>query len=156
MEVLQSRRDAFTSFVKEIEPRLRFALVAAAGPDRGLEGLSHALAYGWEHWDRVSVMENPAGYLYRVGSRHARNLWPSRPRFPVVPVSDARWVEPGLPEALKSLSPMQRQVVVLVGSYGFSHREVAGLLSIGASTVQKHLERGLAKLRVSLGVFVDG
>jgi DNA-directed RNA polymerase specialized sigma24 family protein len=51
---------------------------------------------------------------------------------------------------------MQRQVVVLVGSYGFSHREVAELLSIGASTVQKHLERGLAKLRVSMGVFVDG
>ena len=59
MEVLQTRSDAFTSFVKEVEPRLRFALVAAAGPDRGLEGLSHALAYGWEHWDKVSVMENP-------------------------------------------------------------------------------------------------
>jgi len=156
VEVLQSRRDAFTSFVKEVEPRLRFALVAAAGPDRGLEGLSHALAYGWEHWDRISVMENPAGYLYRVGSRHARNLWRSRPRFPVVPVSDARWVEPGLPEALRSLSPMQRQVVVMVGSYGFSHREVAELLSIGTSTVQKHLERGLAKLRDSMGVIVDG
>ena len=155
MEVQATRRDAFTSFVKEIEPRLRFALVAGNGSERGLEGLAHALAYRWEHWDRVSVTDNPAGYLYRVGVRAARDMRRSPPRFPPVAVTDTPRVEPGLPHALRRLSHMQRQVVVLVGSYGFTHREVAELLSVSASTMQKHFERGMAKLRDSMGVTRD-
>ena len=29
------------------------------------------MRYGWEHWARVSQLDNPAGYLFRVGQRLA-------------------------------------------------------------------------------------
>ena len=53
--------DSFTRFVKETEVRLKYALCAALGSDRGMAATAAALAYGWEHWDRVQAMENPAG-----------------------------------------------------------------------------------------------
>jgi RNA polymerase sigma-70 factor (ECF subfamily) len=60
---------SYTGFVEDVEPRLKHALSAALGPDRGLEAAAEALSYGWEHWDRIRSMDNPAGYLYRVGYR---------------------------------------------------------------------------------------
>jgi hypothetical protein len=40
--------------------------------DGAADAVAEALAYGWEHWDRVSAMENPLGYLYRVGQSRSR------------------------------------------------------------------------------------
>ena len=59
-------------FAREVEPRLRYALVAAVGQDLGQDAACEALAYGWRHWDRIRDLENPAGYLYRVGRRSVR------------------------------------------------------------------------------------
>ena len=78
----ETKADSFTEFVVGTETRLRHALTAAFGPERGREGAAEALAYGWEHWDRIGKMENPAGYLYQVGRDHARRMTPRR-----VPVS---------------------------------------------------------------------
>ena len=63
---------SYEEFVAASGPRLRAGLVAAYGPETGIEAASEALAWGWEHWDRLEAMENPAGYLYRVGQTAAR------------------------------------------------------------------------------------
>ena len=63
----QTSVDAFSTFVVEVEPRLRRALTATFGPEVGREAAAEALAYGWTHWERVGAMDNAAGYLYRVG-----------------------------------------------------------------------------------------
>lgn len=144
--------DGFVEFARRVEPSLRIALVAGHGADRGLEAANDALVYAWRHWDRVQSLENPAGYLYRVGQRMAR-----RRRLPPVfgrVDRDHRdpWVEPGLSRALAALSSRQRQVVVLVESYQWSMREVAELLGIRLSSVQTHLERGMRRLRDELRV----
>jgi RNA polymerase sigma factor (sigma-70 family) len=65
------------------------------------------------------------------------------------------WVEPALIPALVGLSEQQRVVVVLVHGYGWTQREVAELLALTPSTVQKHLERALARLRTALEVRAD-
>jgi DNA-directed RNA polymerase specialized sigma24 family protein len=143
--------ESFTTFVKETEPRLRLALVAAFGQDRGLDATADALAYAFENWDRIETMENPAGYLYRVGRSRAR-LAGIRPRFAPVPVEDAPNVEPGLPAALRRLSEKQRVAVVMVHAYGWSREETALLMGLSMSTVDTHLQRGLFKLRTVLGV----
>ena len=73
----------FTAFAEEATPRLRQALIARLGSDRGTDGLSHALAYAWEHWDKLQPMENPVGYLYRVGvSRGEGTSAPHTHRLP--------------------------------------------------------------------------
>ena len=64
----------FESFVCATETRLREALSAALGTDAGREATAEALAYAWAHWDRVSAMENPAGYLYLLGRRRGRRM----------------------------------------------------------------------------------
>jgi DNA-directed RNA polymerase specialized sigma24 family protein len=142
----------FTDFVREAEPRLRRALVAAFGVDVGADATAEALAYGWEHWELVSAKANPAGYLFGVGRNKARRVRSRRVAFPVPPEGHELWVEPGLPAALAGLSQKQRVTVLLVHGDEWTWAEVAELLDVSVSTVQKHLERGMAKLREGIGV----
>ena len=104
----------FSQFVKESEPRLSYAFYAAYGPEVGADVTAEALAYAWENWTRIQAMDNPVGYLYRVGQSKAR--WYHRPRayFPPPERSVIPDVEPKLPEALKRLTRSQRTSVVLV------------------------------------------
>ncbi len=147
--------ESFTLFVREVEPRLRRALAAAVGQELGREAAADALVYGWEHWDRVSAMVNPAGYLYRVGRSRARRRRRRVAFEPVSPVTMPE-VEPALPAAIASLSENQRVTVFLVHGYGWTRREVAELLGISVNSVGSHLDRGLVKLRGRLGVQIDG
>ena len=146
---------AFEAFVKESESRLRHALVARYGPDVGRDLSAEALAYGWENWDRVSEMTNPIGYLYRVGQSRGRRYRRPAPYFPAPPATHEHLYEPGLPQALTSLTDKQRTVVLLIHSYGWLMTEVADVLGVGLTTVQKHEERAMAKLRKALEVVVD-
>ena len=147
--------ESYTSFVRVQGDRVRLALIASFGPDLGAEATSEAFAYGWQHWDRVSGMENPTGYLYSIGRNWVRRHVRRRRELP--PVQHAQggselWVEPGLPSALGALSSKQRSAVILVHGYGWTLEEASGVLGVGRSTVQKHVNRGLARLRGSLGV----
>lgn len=72
---------SFEVFVAEVEPRLRRALVAGFGPVAGRDAAAEALAIAWERWEKVRGMDNPAGYLYRIGQNRARRVvqtgcWP--------------------------------------------------------------------------------
>ena len=110
----ETKSDSFTEFFGRVELRLRQALIASFGPEIGRESSAEALAYGWEHWDRVSAMDNPVGFLYRVGQTHAGRLRRrGRIVLPSVVADSVPWVEPGLPKALRKLSERQRTVVVL-------------------------------------------
>lgn len=144
--------DSFTEFFRETEPGLKFALCAAFGREVGVEAAAHALAYGWEHWERVGGLPNPAGYLWGVGRNRARRIrGRQRLLFASVPTEDIPWVEPGLPSALARLSERQRVAVILVHGVDWTYAEVADLLGISVPTVQKHTERALARLRRKLG-----
>jgi DNA-directed RNA polymerase specialized sigma24 family protein len=143
----------FVAFVETIEPRLRRALMAAYGFEVGRDAAAEALAWAWEHWDAMGGISIPLGYLFRVGQSrvrrrkvrvlHSRNPW-AEP-----------WVEPQLSAALRSLSAKQRVSVVLVHGYAWTLAEVGTLLGIKETTVQNHVERGLARLRNELGVDSD-
>lgn len=150
-------REAFISFARRVEPRLRYALVAGCGPERGIEATAEALAYAWEHWDRISQLKNPAGYLYRIAQRRAwRNHGVTEvPLMGPTPVADPPPVEPGLEPALSHLSKKQRTAVVLIEGFSWTYQEVADLQGVARSTVQKHHDRGMAALRSEMGVSID-
>ncbi len=145
--------EAFEEFFASAEPRLRRALVAAYGLERGREAAAEALAYSWEHWSSVRRMQNPLGYLYRVGQSKTRprlvRRLTSRPET-VEPI-----VEPGFTVALAGLSERQRVATVLIHGFGWTHVEVAELIGVSATTVQNHLERGMSALREALEVRED-
>jgi DNA-directed RNA polymerase specialized sigma24 family protein len=141
---------AFERFVAEAGPRLGRALAAAYGFEDGRDATAEALAYAWQHWQRLQHIANLPGYLFRVGqTRHRRKRQPVL--FDIGETGDHRF-EPGLPQALAALTQRQRLAVVLVHGYGCTLREVAELTGTKPTTVQNHLSRGLARLRSSLGV----
>ena len=146
-----TKSDLFTDFVREVEPRLHVALIALMGTDNAREATADALLWAWENWERVETMENPAGYLYRVARTKARKLFRTLPVLPAAPHGDMPWVEPKLPDAVARLPESQRVVVVMVHALGWTQAEVARFLDLSHGAVQKHAERGLAKLRRSLG-----
>ena len=143
--------DSFTQFAVANEGKLRLALIAACGGERGREVAVEALAYGWEHWERLQKMDNPVGYLYRVGRNLSRRQRLPGPMFLEVPDQRMPDIEPALPQALAYLSERQRTAVVLVHSYQWTLSEVAELMGISKTTVQNHLERGMASLRRQIG-----
>lgn len=149
----EAKADSFTEFFLDVEPRLRRALTAMLGSEVGREATSEALVYGWEHWDRLKTMYNPAGYLYRVGRRRGRRMQlRRRPETGSMDAVGEPWFEPGLPEALARLPERQRLVVSLLHGHGWTMTEVADLLEIGKSTVQSYEQRAMSKLRRMLGV----
>lgn len=145
---------AFTIFVRTVGPRLKQSLIAALGGELGREATAEALAWGWENWPRLRAMDNPAGYLYRLGRNRGISVLRRRPVFPpaMETSSDGPWVEPGLPAALGQLAEMQRVSVLLVHGFGWTYREAADQLGVAVGTVQTHVERAMAKLRHELRV----
>lgn len=154
MAVDTSLRKTFTEFMADTEPRLRRTLVSLYGPEVGREATADALAYGWEHWAKVKEMDNPAGYLFRVGQskskKHRRPEVPF-PREPGNPGSEP-WAEPGLHNAMTGLSDHQRTSVLLIHGFDWTYEEVSQFMGVSRSTVQRHTERGMAKLRKALEV----
>ena len=152
--------DGFCEFVGAVEPRLRRALVAAYGSDAGREAAADALAWAWQHWDRVRAMDNPGGYLWRVGQTAVRRTT-RRQQHEVADgrvielelVHDRpteRAVEPALDGALAALSPQQRAAVVLVHGHGYTLSEAALALGCSVSTLRNHVARALRRLQAAL------
>ena len=133
--------------------------MAGFGRQVGVEAAAEALAYGWEHWERVRSMQNPAGYVFVVGRDRARRLAGDRR---VVPIADAGVaevssfgapdVEPGLEAAVARLSERQRIAVLLVEGAQWTLAEVVDLLGVSRGTVKRHLTRGIDRLRAEMAV----
>jgi DNA-directed RNA polymerase specialized sigma24 family protein len=139
-------------FVDDVRPRLLRALAGAVGARDAADATAEAIAYAFEHWDRVSMMANPAGYLFRVGQSSTRQR-----HAPVLPPPEDIGVpdiEPALVPALLALPETQRTAVWLVHACGWRYAEVAEAMGTSASMVGNHLSRGLDALRQRLGVGV--
>jgi DNA-directed RNA polymerase specialized sigma24 family protein len=122
--------------------------VAACGPDVGHDATAEALAWAWQHWDRMASLRDPAAYLYRVG--RTRGV-PRRRRRALV-LSEAVYEsreprDPRLAAALASLTERQRVAVYLVHGLGWTLADAAAQLGIGVSSLRNHLRRGSARLR---------
>ncbi len=149
----QTAADTFTEFARLLEPSLRRGLTAGFGSEVGREAAAEALVYGWQHWERVEGMDNPAGYLFRIGQNKARDMagrsrWSSRDEV----VFEEPWAEPAFGPAWSALSDRQRTVVGLVYGFDWSLGEVADLLGVSKGTVQTFEKRAMKKLRRDLGV----
>lgn len=152
-----SRLVVFARLVEEVEPKLRRALVAAYGPEAGREAAADALAWAWEHLERLSDVENVAGYLFRVGQSAAGRTRRWRrfetlvdlPDAPQRTDASAPW-DHELVAALAKLTSRQRVALVLVHGYGYSLADAAAVVGCGVSSLRNHLDRGLRRVRRDL------
>lgn len=162
-----ARDDRFSALCADVEPRLRRALVAVHGPDIGSDAAAEALAWAWEHLERLERMTNPAGYLWRVGSTAARRLRRGGARevemdegFVAGSSSSLSGAgssapEPAVAAALDRLPARQRAAVLLVHGYGYGLREAADVLGCRVRTLRTHLDRGMTSVRAAVGVDHD-
>lgn len=154
MDSLQSRVGTFEDFVTGMRPRLTRAFVGCRGLAGAPDATAEALAFAFEHWERVRDMENPGGYLYRVGrSRTRPRKTPVLPSPTDVGLPD---VEPDLVPAMLALPETQRTAVWLVHACGWSYAEVAEATGSSVSMVGNHVSRGMQRLRRRLEGDADG
>lgn len=140
--------DAETLLV-EARPKLWRAFLGGLGVDRAEDALSESLAWAWENRHRLNEMDNPVGYLYRVGvTRSTPRRKPAELPSPQdVGLPD---FEPGLVPALEELTEKQRTAVWLIHACGWTYPDAAKAMNIGESTVGTHATRGLTALQNQL------
>lgn len=135
----------FDTFCAAAKPKLFRAFVGLRGLDGAEEATAEALAYAWEHWQRLEEMDNPVGYLYRVGrsrTRHRRTL-----RLPLPGEIGLPEIEPRLVPCLLELGEKQRTAVWLVHGCGWTYAEAADAMGTSTSMIGNHVARGLTHLR---------
>jgi RNA polymerase sigma factor (sigma-70 family) len=151
--------ESFAAFVDEHEPVVRRLLVAGFGPEVGRDAAAEAFCWAWASWPRATELDRPGAYLYQIGVNWARRQHRRQHRRLDIEVqakaAEPADYEPGIGEALASLTERQREVVILVAGHQYTHAEAGEFLGIARTSVQNHLERGLAKLRTAMGVAHD-
>lgn len=156
----------FTIWLRERQTVLLRAAKAICFDTQNAEDvLQEALTDVFQRWSKVSAHENPEAYVIRVMvSKHAdvRRKWARRRSeqettfelaesvLEIADQSDDVVQRLLVQSALKSLSAIQRAVLVLVYEYGFVLREVAEVLEIPMGTAASHLARGKAAVAAYL------
>ena len=153
---LVERPGTFEEFFESERDGLFGALVLITGDRYEAEEVAQdAFLAVWERWDRVSDMDNPAGYLYRT----AMNVFRRRRRRAALAVrktvrlvqaedvfaaADARQV---VAKALAELTRGQRAALVLTELLGFSSEEAGRALGVKPVTVRVLASQGRAAMK---------
>ncbi|MGB8859715.1 MAG: sigma-70 family RNA polymerase sigma factor [Ilumatobacteraceae bacterium] len=123
--------------------------------DLATEATDEAMARAFARWRSVQRLQNPGGWVYRVGLNWARSVLRRRngPRRRLHEI-DEHSLEVGdheLHRALLRLDLDRRAVVVCRYFLGMSQDEIAQALDIRPGTVKSRLHRALHQLEDQLG-----
>lgn len=150
----------FTLWLRENQKAfLKAAKVICFDTQNAEDVLQEALTDVYKRWSKIREHENPEAYLMRVMvSKHAdmRRKWLRKQQEletswdlaenirDIADQTDDVTQRLLVQAALKSLSAIQRAVLVLVYEHGMVLREVAEVLQIPMGTAASHLARGKA------------
>jgi RNA polymerase sigma-70 factor (sigma-E family) len=159
--VTDPRDDEFTDFVADHGARLlRTACLVTGDRHLGEDLLQTALAKAYGSWPRIRRADHPAAYVRRIminthlsWLRRLANTERVLETFPDAGEGDMQAAHAERDEtrrALLELSPRVRTAVVLRYFDDLSEAETAQLMGCSRSTVNNHVTRGLAALRVLL------
>lgn len=150
---------SFEDFYRAEWASVRRAVGFAVGdPDLARECVDEAMTRAYERWDRVSFMDSPAGWVYRVAVNHARNRGrrkeverrkQQQPSPTATPAAEP--ADPAVALALAGLPLDMRSVVVLRFYLDWSVEQIAAGLGVAPGTVKSRLHRALRRLAESLG-----
>ncbi len=150
----------FTLWLRENQRAfLKAAKVICFDTQNAEDVLQEALADVYKRWSKIREHDNPEAYLMRVMvSKHAdmRRKWLRKQQEnetswdlaenirDIADQTDDVTQRLLVQAALKSLSAMQRAVLVLIYEHGMVLREVAEVLQLPLGTAASHLARGKA------------
>ncbi len=150
----------FTLWLRENQRAfLKAAKVICFDTQNAEDVLQEALADVYKRWSKIREHDNPEAYLMRVMvSKHAdmRRKWLRKQQEnetswdlaenirDIADQTDDVTQRLLVQAALKSLSAMQRAVLVLIYEHGMVLRELAEVLQLPLGTAASHLARGKA------------
>ncbi len=145
----------FEDFYLAQAPRLLRAMVAVAASRSDAEDVTQeALARVWQRWEKVSRLENPAGYLHRVALNHYFSLGAKTRRsmggfLHLVGPDEIDGVDErdALRRMLSSLTPRQRAALVVTDYLGYESDAAGKVLGVRPGTVRRLSSQGRARLR---------
>lgn len=147
--------EAFTQFYRESRNSVARALaVTLADGDLAAEAADEAMARAFQRWSHVGLLNNPAGWVYRVGFNWACSGLRRRSRAPrplaEVGAGPGPIPEPTVMRALAELDVRQRAVVVCRYLLGWTEAETAAALATPVGTVKSRLHRASRLLATRL------
>ena len=142
-------------FVAQNDRLLRILYVVTGSRDEAEDIVQEAFTKVLEHWERVSSLDNPAGYLEHTAMNTFRNRYrrAKRATRSVIGLGYEQDVFKTVEDrdvasrALASLTPRQRAALVLTELLGYSGNEAATILGVSASTVWVLTHRAREALR---------
>jgi RNA polymerase sigma-70 factor (ECF subfamily) len=148
MMVIESLPD-FDAFYREARASVGRALtLTLRDVDLATDSVDEAMVRAYQRWERVGRLDNPAGWVYRVGLNHARSRL--RRLLRRVPPADEAVeftiVDPAVDLAISELSVDHRAVVVCRLLLGWSEAQTADALAIRPGTVKSRLSRASTQL----------
>jgi RNA polymerase sigma-70 factor (ECF subfamily) len=117
--------------------------------DLATDSVDEALVRAYQRWEQVGRLDNPAGWVYRVGLNHARSRVRRLLRRVPSPTTDAvefAVADPAIDDAIAELSHDHRTVVVCRLLLGWSEAQTADALAIRPGTVKSRLHRATNQL----------
>ena len=150
--------DAFAAWYRSEHPRLLAALAIVTRDLHTAEDVTaEAFARALAAWGRVSNMESPTGWTYRVALNVARR----RARRAAIEDRLLRKMVPadsGLPperateiwDAVRALPPRARTAIALRYAAGLSEAEVAAAMNVAVGTASATLTSARRALAISL------
>ncbi|WP_250008717.1 RNA polymerase sigma factor [Actinoplanes sp. M2I2] len=152
--------DGFEAFYRAHVDRVYRALaVTLRRDDLAHEAVDEAMARAYARWHVVGTLDNPAGWVFRVGLNWATSWWRKLRRegppltdtgHPAADHPAADTTPGGALFALAALPLPQRAVVTCRILLDLSTAETAEALGLSEGTVKSRLSRGLAALRAQL------
>lgn len=156
-------RAAFDAFARgRMRELLRFAHVLTGDADRAADLVQDALERTLMAWSRIERKDDPEGYVRRaIVNRHV-SVWRRLRRERLVadaperPYDDAAGPDRDLWDALATLPPRQRAVLVLRYYEDMSEADCAAALGCSVGTVKSQAWKALARLRARVTVDDEG
>ena len=146
--------DDFASFYGGARDRIVAGLAVFCGDwDAASDASSEAFTRACERWRRVSKMERPEGWVYRVGvnvlqRQRRRKAIEKRAleRVPAAPSESGPIIDDELWNAVRGLPERQREAIALRYVVGLTQAEIAAAMRIAPGTVAATLAHARSAL----------
>jgi RNA polymerase sigma factor (sigma-70 family) len=150
---------AFAAWYRSEHPRLLAAMtIVTRDLHTAQDVTSEAFARALAAWNRVSVMDSPTGWTYRVALNVARRrarraALEQRLLHRMVPTDTGLPLERSVElwEAVRALAPRARTAIALRYAAGLSETEVAAAMNVAVGTASATLSAARKALAIALG-----